>query len=298
MGADYPGAIWIPTSHFWGGHGGQKVSWIILHGTAGGSSAQEVAGWFQTNNPPTSTHFIIGRDGAVVQCVNTSNSAWGNGVESRGHASWWNPGINPNLQTISIEHVKSDPSNNQSLTKAQQDASFKLVAYLCAKHNIPARAASASGGITGHFSIDPVNRSFCPGTYPWSELFSYLGHPGNLQVPGGLNNIISGTAAAIKIQAIAKAPLSGGILGMVEQVDEWEQIPEWSLLDTVDVIADPLSIAPWLGAFAEGLAVRTMIVLFGLMIVIICMFNVAKDMVEAESQIVGPVIGAATGGAL
>src|SRR5271166_5988838 len=168
--AEFPGAIWTPSGHFWSGRNGQKASWIIIHGTAGGSSAQQVAGWFQQaqGGRPTSVHYVIGRDGAIVQCVHESDSAWGNGVLSNGHASFWNTNINPNLQTISIEHVKPDPNNTTALTAPQQAASFALIAYLCAKWHIPHRAADATGGITGHFSIDPVNRSFCPGNYPWS----------------------------------------------------------------------------------------------------------------------------------
>jgi hypothetical protein len=36
------------------------------------------------------------------------------------------------------------------------------------------RWADASGGITGHYSLDPVNRGRCPGPYPFDELFAFL----------------------------------------------------------------------------------------------------------------------------
>lgn len=174
MSADYAPAEWIPTSHFWSGRGGNKPRWIIVHGTAGGGAAQDVARCFQSNDPPTSTHFVIGRDGHVVQCVAESDSAWGNGVVTRGHDPWWTPKLNPNFVTFSIEHCKPDTGNQSDLTQAQKEASFALIAHLCDKYNIPKRPADANGGIAGHHSIDPVNRSFCPGPYPWDELWGYL----------------------------------------------------------------------------------------------------------------------------
>jgi len=178
VSADYAPALWIPTTHFWSGSGGQQRKWIILHGTAGGSSAQAIASYFQSNNPPTSVHYVIGQDGVVAQCVGEANSAWGNGVLSAGHDSWWSDAINPNLQTFSIEHVKPSIDNSDQLTAAQQAASFALIKHLCDTYNIPRRQADANGGITGHFSIDPVNRSRCPGPYPWAALWAYLGSGG------------------------------------------------------------------------------------------------------------------------
>ena len=170
MSADYSPALWIPTDH----HGGWvfQPRYIILHGTAGGTSAQAIAQYFQTNNPPTSTHYVVGVDGTVAQCVSESEPAWGNGVITAGHAPWWTG--NPNAVTFSIEHCKPSADNSDHLSPAQQAASFALVKHLCETHGIPKRAADASGGITGHASIDPVNRAFCPGPYPWDSLYSYL----------------------------------------------------------------------------------------------------------------------------
>lgn len=85
---------------------------------------------------------------------------------------------NPNSVTFSIEHCKPDSANASSLTDAQKRASFALIAYLCDKYNIPKRWADANGGLTGHFSMDPVDRSRCPGNYPWDELFAYLNQEG------------------------------------------------------------------------------------------------------------------------
>lgn len=184
MSADYAPATWIPTDHH-DGWGVFAPKWIIVHGTAGFQTAQQVGVYFQSNTPPSSTHYVVGRDGAVVQCVRESSAAWGNGpitgpagVGGDGvhHDAWWDhvPDGNPNTVTFSIEHVKPSQDNSDLLTPAQQAASFALIKHLCATHGIPMRAADAQGGVTGHFSMDPVNRARCPGPYPWDALWSYL----------------------------------------------------------------------------------------------------------------------------
>jgi N-acetylmuramoyl-L-alanine amidase len=171
---DYSGALWIPSDHYFPDRRGHAPRWIILHGTAGGGDAVDVGRFFQANDPPTATHYVIGRDGQVVQCVAERHGAWGNAPVTAGHDPWWPEDVNPNLLTLSIEHCKLSPDNREELTAAQEAASFALVAHLCRAHRIPPRAADAEGGITGHFSINPVHRSYCPGPYPWARLWRYL----------------------------------------------------------------------------------------------------------------------------
>jgi N-acetyl-anhydromuramyl-L-alanine amidase AmpD len=185
MSADYGEAQWLPTTHFWEGRGGHQPRWLVLHATAGGSSAAAIAQWFQVDEPPTSAHYIVGRAGEIVQCVREADSAWANGVVSAGHDPWWSPALNPNWVTLSIEHVKPDHDNASPLTPAQQAASFRLIAALCDKYAIPKRPADATGGIAAHASIDPVNRAHCPGNYPWAALWSFLQAPQASQASQG-----------------------------------------------------------------------------------------------------------------
>ncbi len=184
---DYAQAIWIPNNNYFANTG--KKSYLILHGTAGGTSAEAIAAYFKSTegtNNPVSSHYIVGQDGTVVQTIAESNGAWGNGVVTSGHDPWWSDLINPNNITISIEHVKPDDANATPLTSVQQAASFALIKDICTRNNIPMRAADAQGGITGHYSIDPINRSRCPGTFPWDALWAYLANGGNtMNVPSG-----------------------------------------------------------------------------------------------------------------
>jgi N-acetyl-anhydromuramyl-L-alanine amidase AmpD len=195
---DYAGALWVPNNNAFPNRNGYSPRYIVLHSTAGGSSAQAIAEYFastQGTANPVSAHYVVGIDGAVVQCVNERDGAWANGFvsgqsgtsgdgEGNGfHDSWWDSGVNPNLISISIEHVKSAVDNSSQLTDAQKQASFKLIRDICQRHNIPMCKADAQGGVTGHYAIDPVNRANCPGSYPWDELWTFLESNGGPMVP-------------------------------------------------------------------------------------------------------------------
>lgn len=165
---------YIQSPNHFAGRAGQTPRWVIVHGTAGFSSAYDVAEYFANPNSEVSATYVIGQNGTIIQCVSENDSAWGNGVLSPGHDDWWDPNINPNYQTISIEHVKPHTDNSDAITEAQFLASAALILGICQRWNIPMREADGQGGITGHYSIDPVNRSRCPGPYPWDRLWTYL----------------------------------------------------------------------------------------------------------------------------
>jgi N-acetyl-anhydromuramyl-L-alanine amidase AmpD len=174
--SDFAGATFFQSPNFWSSRFGYRPKWIIVHGTAGGGSAQNIATRFSTAASGVSAHYIVDLDGSVIQCVDEEDSAWSNGTitdsATTKHDPWWT--INPNFETIAIEHVKRDTANASALTTAQQTTSFKLIKDICGRHTIPMRSADRSGGITGHFSMDPRDRAHCPGLYPWEALWTYL----------------------------------------------------------------------------------------------------------------------------
>lgn len=188
MGADESGAVWIPTPNMWANRYGHTPTYIILHGTASPNAfyAQDVAHYFQRVSADSSSHYVVGRDGVVVQCVAERDAAWGNGIiepsATKAADPWWSKDLNPNLITISIEHVQPDSENATGLTDVQSQASFQLITHICKRWNIPLRPADAKGGITGHYSIDPLNRLHCPGNYPWNDLWKYLKEKGMIDL--------------------------------------------------------------------------------------------------------------------
>lgn len=175
---DFQGATWLPNSNYFPDRNGGQARYVIIHGTAGGTSAEAIGNYFastQNTANPVSSHYIIGTAGEIVQAVLEKDGAWANGALTAGHASFWDASINPNNITISIECCKPATDNSSALTAPQFASLCTLVNDICTRHGIAKRAADASGGITGHFSIDPVNRSDCPGPLAWKALYAALG---------------------------------------------------------------------------------------------------------------------------
>jgi N-acetyl-anhydromuramyl-L-alanine amidase AmpD len=157
---------------------GYGIKYLVLHGTAGGSSAQGIGQYFKSTiggSSPVSSHLIIDQQGNIVQGVPMSRAAFANGVITNGHAAYLpDPSINPNWYTASIEFVKSSTDNSDPLADIQAKVGFEVIKCICDTYHIPKRAGDANGGIISHADIDPVNRSRCPGNFPWDELFNYL----------------------------------------------------------------------------------------------------------------------------
>src|SRR5687767_3009292 len=55
---------------------GAKIDTIVLHHTAGGGTAQDVGRFFQNRSAAVSSHYIIGKDGTIVQPVDDGEAAW------------------------------------------------------------------------------------------------------------------------------------------------------------------------------------------------------------------------------
>ncbi len=182
MTVDEPGAIpaFVAESRVFIGQ--NDHTWVVLHKTASGGTALDIASYFATNADMHSTHYVVGQDGAIVQCVSEADGAGGNCCIEPGHAAYLPTDINLNLKTISIEHVDPAPDNSTPLTDAQKAASFRLVRDICLRHNIPMRAGDAAGGIIGHHDIAPISRAHCPGNYPLDELLAFLEVPMTLQI--------------------------------------------------------------------------------------------------------------------
>jgi N-acetyl-anhydromuramyl-L-alanine amidase AmpD len=180
--SNYSAAISMINSNSFANRQGYTPKFLVVHGTAGGTSAIAIATYFAStvgSSNPVSSHYVVGTDGTVVLCIPESDGAYANGALTTGHAAFWdaatqNGSIDPNNITISIEFCKPSTNNSDVLTTAQQDAGFRLIADICSRNNIPKRTADANGGITGHFSLDPINRSDCPGPFPWTALWNYL----------------------------------------------------------------------------------------------------------------------------
>lgn len=162
---DYPGASRFVPAHARNFRAGRRrgavIDRIVIHISAGGPRIDGTIAWFQDGerrNPdtgkqagPSSAHYIVGRDGEVVQMVRNADTAY--------HAS------SANSRSIGIEHNANKPYrlNRRDLppTMEQYQASAHLVAWLAAQYGIPLDRTH----IVGHIEATPGDNHDCPSSY-------------------------------------------------------------------------------------------------------------------------------------
>lgn len=151
---------------------GKQIRAIVLHGTAG--PLKPSIDWLcnpRLDNPGSavSANYIIGLQGEVIELVDwrAGYRAYGNGVVRKFDSTlkWLVEcvyrKVNPNLVTISIEHVASntDMILRKSMTDAQFNASTELVVTLARELDLPLDRQH----IAGHYQIDGIGKTNCPG---------------------------------------------------------------------------------------------------------------------------------------
>ncbi|WP_316819967.1 N-acetylmuramoyl-L-alanine amidase [Pedobacter gandavensis] len=140
---------WIGSVNF----GMRRPNFVILHHTAQDSLNQTVK-TFLNKKAEVSAHYVVGRDGKVVQMVNEylrSNHAgvgkWGNDTDL-------------NSSSIGIE---LDNNGKEPFADAQIKSLVTLLAALKKKYNIP------SANFIGHSDVAP-RRKIDPLNFPWKVL--------------------------------------------------------------------------------------------------------------------------------
>jgi len=112
MEAEYPGSTWSPSPNH-SSRKGAVVDKIVIHVTDGGPSLRNCVERFQRTETQASPHFVVGRDGTVVQLVQLDRAAW--------HASGWN------RESVGIEHVARTPGELRGWAKLSRETRRKLV---------------------------------------------------------------------------------------------------------------------------------------------------------------------------
>jgi N-acetyl-anhydromuramyl-L-alanine amidase AmpD len=136
----YTEASRMPRSH--------TVTTIVIHATDGGSLVGNVW-WLSGGHSHASAHYVISRDGSIVQLVHLSDIAWHSG------------NANVNRHSIGIEHVGEtyDPAG---FTSDEYRSSARLVAWLVRRYDIPVDRKH----IIGHSQVPDPNH---PGEYGGSD---------------------------------------------------------------------------------------------------------------------------------
>ena len=125
--ARYPDATWHPSPNFSTGNTPRIYVLHIMQGSLAGTDS-----WFTTHaaQAGASAHFGIGKDGQVIQWVDTANASWN--CASGNHV------------TIGVEH---EGFAGQTLTDAQLAADRKLAAWCEKVHGIP---LTPTDSVEGH----------------------------------------------------------------------------------------------------------------------------------------------------
>lgn len=144
------GALWQPSPNF----DQRRPNFVILHQTSNDNAATALA----TLTDPArkvSAHYLIGRDGALMQLVDETSRAWHAGE------SWW--GGNTDLNSASIG-IELDNTGDEAFAEAQIVALLALLEELRTRHRIPAANVLAHGDIAPARKVDPSR------LFPWQRL--------------------------------------------------------------------------------------------------------------------------------
>lgn len=111
-----------------------KIKNIVIHYVGNpGSTAQNNRDFFNKPTTEVSSHFVVGLDGEIVQCLP---------IDEKSNAS-----NNRNIDTISIEVCHPDSSGK--FTDATYNSLLKLTAWLCDNSNLKSKDVIRHYDITG-----------------------------------------------------------------------------------------------------------------------------------------------------
>lgn len=141
---------WVGTTNF----SIRKPNIVVIHHTAQDSLEQTIR-TFTLTRTQVSSHYVVGRDGTIVQMLNDYLRSW-----HAGRGRWGND-TDLNSSSIGIE---LDNNGSEPFTQPQIESLLELCKRLKTKYNIPA------ANFIGHADIAP-GRKVDPSVYfPWKTL--------------------------------------------------------------------------------------------------------------------------------
>lgn len=156
----------------------EDVAGICDHVTEG--TAASAISWFNTPRADVSSHYLVKKDGGIIQFVEETDEAWAQGRVSNPTAKivLARPGKNPNSYLISIEH---EGKGDSDLTDAQRTASAELHADIARRHKFPLDRDH----VIGHHEV--YDKKSCPGKIDLDALVrearTFLTAPGAIAPP-------------------------------------------------------------------------------------------------------------------
>jgi N-acetylmuramoyl-L-alanine amidase len=144
------GALWQPSPNF----DQRRPNFVILHQTTNDNATKALATLTDPQRK-VSAHYLIGRDGALMQLVDENSRAWHAGE------SWWGGLTDLNSASIGIE---LDNTGEEPFAEAQIVALLALLDELRTRYSIPAANYLAHGDVAPARKVDPSR------LFPWQRL--------------------------------------------------------------------------------------------------------------------------------
>lgn len=143
-------ANWASAIHY----DNRKPNYVIIHHTSQNSTAQTVR-TFQLEHTKVSSHYVIGRDGQVIQMLNDYDRAW-----HAGRSKW---GTLTDMNSVSLG-IELDNNGREPFADAQINALLILLDTLKTKYQIPQL------NFIGHADVAPTRKDDPNVHFPWKLL--------------------------------------------------------------------------------------------------------------------------------
>lgn len=144
------GALWQPSPNY----DQRRPNFVVLHQTTN-DNVEKALATLTDPQRKVSAHYLVGRDGSIMQLVDEAARAWHAG-DSR-----WGGMSDLNSASIGIE---LDNTGEEDFAEAQILALLALLDEMRARHRIPAANYLAHGDVAPTRKVDPSRR------FPWHRL--------------------------------------------------------------------------------------------------------------------------------
>ncbi|GGF19072.1 N-acetylmuramoyl-L-alanine amidase [Echinicola rosea] len=142
--------LWVGTTNF----SIRRPNFVVIHHTAQDSIEQTIH-TFTVPHSQVSSHYVISRDGTIVQMLNDYLRSW-----HAGRGKW---GHDTDLNSSSLG-IELDNNGSEPFTDAQIESLIKLLKRLKEDYNIPA------ANFIGHADLAPGRKVDPSVHFPWKRL--------------------------------------------------------------------------------------------------------------------------------
>ena len=169
-----------------GPKGSTYQKYIVIHDTEGDGNAASVINWWASNGNRIASHFVVNKDGSIVQCVELDRIAHHAGYGTLGHnkkfgvtdesrddkkgtkpKTSWQQDYGMNSYSVGIELVHS---GTKAYPKAQLEALDKLIAYIDAYYGFNSTIIDHKEWRIGN---SDTSRTFAPYLINYKKYRSY-----------------------------------------------------------------------------------------------------------------------------